>query len=208
MINEYSGSLVWISQTLYFVSFIPQIIKNYSLKSGKGLSILLLAALFNAYIAFLFYLFIYNFPLGYKVNASLQLAATTVLIIQKFYYNGKDQRKKIGQLSLVSVLILTGLSLISMGNKHIAKNVAGWLAIFFFATNRIPQMLKIYSEESTQGFSFLFISIYSLGAMLELVVVYLYSLPIQTLLYSLGGILTYIIFCIQFFIYKKRIQKN
>jgi len=89
--------------------------------------------------------------------------------------------------------------------KHpwLVGNIAGWVGISIWAIYQIPQVIKIYSQRSVFGFSFLLASMVGFGDSLELLVSLFLGLPFQSVLNNIRGILIYLIFCVQFWLYKK-----
>ena len=69
------------------------------------------------------------------------------------------------------------------------------------------QILKIYKRQSVQGFSFLLVSLIGFGNLIELFISYLLNYPIQTRLIAARGIIFYVIFCYQFWIYREESRK-
>src|SRR3990170_2460551 len=145
---------MWASMTFYFVCFIPQIIKNFKLKSGSGVSEFLLLLYLNSYLFLMFYIFGLSLPLAYRILVPLQGLATVVLIVQRLYY--EPVLRLIG-LYIVNIGVFASAIPLVLKNPVEIGPLAGWLAFAVMLFNQLPQAIKVYREKSVAGFSFMFV---------------------------------------------------
>ncbi len=196
--------LTWVVNSIYVLGLVPQIILNYRLKTGRGLSNIMLLGYMTAYVFLLFYVYCLNLPTSYKVLMPFAMFGVAIMIGQRYYYNHAAIPTYITML--YGVLALTAVSLVPLSNYApvLVGNVTGWIASLIWSIYQIPQALKIYFQKSAQGFSFMFISIMAFGVFLELISALILKLPIQTLFTTTRALLAYSVFCIQFYIYRGR----
>ncbi|MFA5075115.1 MAG: PQ-loop repeat-containing protein [Candidatus Babeliales bacterium] len=204
-LSNFAVLATWTAQILFFVGLIPQILLNYKLKSTQGLSELLLIGYLNGYIAYLYYTFCCNLPAAYKTIIPIATVAMLIMVFQRFYYV-KEFDKKIYKILLIYILnFLFTISLLpfAINYKTIIGTSLGWIMAFIWATYQIPQIFKIFKEKTTFGYSFLLVSLIGVGDFVELLGALILNLPMPTILNALRGFLIYLIFCLQFWIYKK-----
>ena len=196
----------WIAHTLFFLGIIPQIMLNYKLKSTEGLSNLLLIGYLNGYIAYCYYTFCLNLPIVYKVMVPISTATMLILIFQRFLYLSSFVKKEKFFLGLYFLNIFIALALIPIAKNYpiVFGYFFGWLMMFIWATYQIPQIVKVFVEKSVQGFSFGLVSLIGIGDIFECVGGLILGLPIPTLLNDFRGIFIYLLFCIQFWLYKNK----
>ncbi|MBY0353651.1 PQ-loop repeat-containing protein [Candidatus Babeliales bacterium] len=197
--------LAWISLLSFAVSFLPQIVKNYRLKTTIGLSNVYLLSYLTAYITCIYYVFHCDLLAAYKVFVPLELLGLFIIIGQRFAYEGFAQHKRF--FAIVGALSFVGLASFPLGMWWPLEfgMTCGWISSIFFLTYQIPQVLKIFRQKSVHGFSFLFVSIIGLGTILELVVSFAKPLPVPTQFMAIRGLAFYIIFCLQFYLYRTRV---
>ena len=69
----FAKNIVWIAHALFCIALVPQILLNYKLKTTKGLSDLLIIGYLNGYISYVYYSYLFNLPLAYKVMVPLAM---------------------------------------------------------------------------------------------------------------------------------------
>jgi uncharacterized protein with PQ loop repeat len=191
--------LMWWINIGYVIAIVPQIILNYRLKTTVGLSDLYILGYFNAYAAYLFYVYGLNFPIAYKVVSPITLLTVCIIIFQRFFY------KVPGSLRLYFYYFTAFFLIIPLFWKYPLGfgKFAGWIAMLTFSMYQLPQVLKIYKTKSVHGFSFYLVSAIALGNIIELIVSWALRWPLQSILISLRGIIIYAIFFIQFCKYSR-----
>jgi uncharacterized protein with PQ loop repeat len=185
------------------LSFLPQIIENYKIKSGVGLSDYFLLAYFNTYIALGYYIFCLNLPLAYKIACPAQGILTIILIGQRLYYNHSPESKFYGLIYLVNLLgslIFIPIAIISPVHTG---HIFGWLSFILTLLNQMPQVIKVLSTKSVAGFSYMFILIMAFAAGIETYTAVVLGLPMQTLLSAARGLVYFAIFSALFLLYKE-----
>lgn len=206
MITYITSFFAWAALAFYFGCFIPQIIENYRIKSTKGLSPLAMLAYLVGYLALFYYIFLLDLMLPYKVFVPLECTALVILIFQRFYYQGIYSKPWFfwGFISIVSVsAICFPLALLypmSFGG------ICGWISLVMFIVQPIPQVIKVYREQSVEGFSFGFVTLQAIAVGCEFTVAVLFKLPAQTVLMVVKGFIFYLVFCHQFWLYGKKLK--
>ncbi len=196
---------VWIVNIIYCVGIVPQILLNYRLKSVRGLSDLMLMGYVVGYITYCYHIFLSdkNFPMAYKIMGPLSLLMVMVIVFQSFYYNEYKRRLwRMGGYVLTFALGILLLPFALLYPDWIAY-LCGWTYFSIWLVYMLPQGVKIYMEKSVEGFSFIFVTVMSLGVFLELVSALFLGLSLPVILNALRGLAAYVIFCIFFYVYKK-----
>ena len=193
--------LVMLNQSLYCGMFIPQVIKNFQIKSGKSLSDLYLIAMLNAYICFTFYFFCLNLPLGYKISVLFQLFATVVLILQRFFYDTRSKLIELIGIYLVNCVVVVFCVPYAYTNTLWVGNAAGWGAVALIMLCRIPQIIKMHREKSVGDFSKASVVLLGAASAMEIILTLWYKFPVQTLCSSTWTFFTFVLFLAQFKLY-------
>ena len=196
-------ALFWLIQIIYAANFIPQIWLNYRLKSLRGLSDLYLMAFLCAYIGELFYFYCLDFPTAYKAMIFVFLAEILIMTYQRFLYGGSTPKKYLAIAYGIIALITTSIIPLALQQPCTIGNAAGWFMVSIWSVYQIPQVIKNYARKSVKGFSFLSATLIACGALLELSLALITHLPIQTVFKTSRSILVYLIFCGQFYWYRK-----
>jgi uncharacterized protein with PQ loop repeat len=195
--------LVWLAQSLYFLCFIPQIIENYRLKTGKGLSDFFLLAYLNTFIALFYYIFCLNLPMAYKILVPTQGLAGLILIIQRLYYNNTPESKFYGFVYLANILAALFFIPPAIVNPVYIGHIFGWGSFILILVNQLPQVIRVMSTKSVRGFSYLFVLITASAAATELYTALILHLPMQTILSASRGLVYFAIFSVLFWMYKE-----
>jgi uncharacterized protein with PQ loop repeat len=195
---------IWIVNIGFFVSLIPQILLNYRLKTTKGLSDLFLLATLNGQFGYLSFTFYANLPLIYKVMNSCYFIAILIIIAQRFLYS-QNQLKEKRILNFYLLNFLLGLIFIFIAPK-ISWGISflGWFPVVLGFWKKWPQVIKIYKEKSVVGFSFLFVLVSICAYLFEMVAGIILKLPLPIIFNDLKGVFVYLIFLVQFMVYRDR----
>lgn len=194
---------MWMAQIFYVLCYIPQIMFNYKNKMGRGLSDLMLLGYFNCLVAVLYYVFLCNLPLAYKLLPPLQLVAIVILIFQRLFYDNARSEKSywfVYSGNMFGVLLFIPLAL---HNPMAVGWYAGWLMFIFGCLCQLPQVYKIFREKSVSTFSCMFAIFTPIASLIEFATSWVIRLPVQTLITAFRGVIISIIWLIQFRIYRK-----
>lgn len=191
--------LVFINQAVYCYALIPLIAENYRLKTARGLSDGLVWSMFNAFMVLGFYFFCLDLPICYRVSLLIQLIFTAVLIFQRFWYDDFSYKKALGVIYLVNLALAAACIPLAIAWPYEVGNIAGWMGVVLGVVNRIPQIIKIQRERSVYGFNYWFAFLLGIAAVLEIIIVVLYKLPMQTLATASWALISFIIFTWQFY---------
>ncbi len=193
---------MWGAHFFYLVSFLPQILLNYRLKSLRGLSDLYLFAFFNGYVAEVFYVYCLGLPFAYRVMIPVCMLAMGVVIYQRFHYGTNTEFKRLFLIYGANLLCMFLLFPVAIKYSYYIGNFFGWMATLIWCTYQFPQVVKIFSTKSVHGFSFGLATMIGLAAALELSIGVTLGLPYQTIINSTRGVLIYLVFCLQFWLYR------
>ena len=198
-------SIIWIAHSLFCAALLPQIWLNYKLKSTKGLSDLLLIGYLNGYISYLYYSYLLDFPLAYKVMVPFAMFLTLIIAFQRFLYASYAEKKDSYLLAFYILNIAIAIAIVPLVLRYqvVFGYFFGWSMMLIWATYQIPQVWKVFVDKSVYGFSFALVSLIAFGDLIEFIVALILGLPVPTLLNDFRGILIYIIFLFQFWHYKR-----
>ncbi len=197
------NGLTIISQIFYTVCFIPQIITNYRFKSGRGVSDGFLFLYLNGYASLLYYIFLLNLPIAYRVLVPLQALFTLVFIAQRLWYDKKVLKNNLTYIFFVNFVAWLCLLFYALANPFVMGNVAGWVTVVVGGVSQLPQVIKIFKEQSVKGFDIKFVYLNLAAGLVEYLAAVIGGLPIQTHFTSLRAALFAVMFLVQFRLYKK-----
>lgn len=198
------SSLVWLAQIFYIVCFIPQIMENLRQHSEKGLSDYFLIGSLNSYIFLAYDIFCNQYPWPYRITTAVQLIGISTLIAQRFYYDFSGVRaKKFFIFYLLNFIGAFAMIPYAQANPHFMGEFSAWMVIILVGAGMITQAFKIYQTKSVEGFSFLFISFFSLASFCEFILCISLNLALPYLIYTVQDLLMFIVFVVQFWLYAK-----
>jgi uncharacterized protein with PQ loop repeat len=195
--------LFWIAQLFYTLCFVPQILVNHRLKSGTGVSDLLMLGYLNAYLFLLFYIFGVGLPFAYKVMVPIQTLFTIILIAQRLFYDTSSAVKFFWFIYVGNCLLFILFIPFALKNPYSIGHLFGWFNLGFSIVNQLPQVIKIYRDKSVEGFSIYFVLFTGFAALCETIGAVVACLPFQTWCTAIRGLILSVVFCVQFLIYKK-----
>jgi uncharacterized protein with PQ loop repeat len=194
----------WFALIFYTASFIPQLFENMRLRSTRGLSSISLIAYFIGYSSQMYYIFCKDLILPYKVIVPIEFCFMLIIAIQRFRYEGFF-------FDMLFFYFIIGTSFstllifpIAVLYPYEVGSICGWISLICFISHPIPQVIKNYREKSIEGFSFGFVTLLAIAVTFELFVAIFRNLPIPTMGTAIKGHFFYMIFCYQFFLYKKK----
>jgi hypothetical protein len=201
MVNLFTGSfLLWVVNIAYCLSLVPQLLLNHKIKSTRGLSDLYLLGYFSGYFLNIFYVYILNFNFAYKALAPFSFFIVTFMIFQRFLYKDYfNPRVYVGTL-----LLLGTFAWFAFANPLRAGHLAGWILVGIWSLYQLPQVITIFSRKSVEGFSLLLVSLIGCGNVIEFVMSVLLQFPLQSVLIAFRGIVFFLIFGLQFWLYSKK----
>jgi uncharacterized protein with PQ loop repeat len=202
-VNAFVFILTWTAQISYVVCLFPQIYLNYKRKSTEGLSDLFLLALLHGASSAIFYVFGLNLPMSYKLMIPIAEIATLVVIIQRIIYADAENRNHRLILYLSNMLIYLPLISCAIFYPTTSGTSMGWVNLFAYSVNLLPQIVKIQLSKSVKGFSYSFILILAIAGFCELVSAYLLNLPVQSCFNGFRNIVMLGIISIQFWLFRK-----
>lgn len=199
--------------SLYTLCFLPQIIENYRVKSGTGLSDYFLLAYLNTYITLNYYVFCLNLPIAYKIACPAQGIATLILISQRLYYNHSNNQDKLSGpkfsdsrfYGLIYITNLLGSLIfipVAIVYPNHAGHIFGWISFILILLNQMPQVFRVIATKSVAGFSYMFVLITAFAAGIELYTSLALGLPMQTVLSAARGLVYFAIFSVLFLLFK------
>ena len=191
----------WIAHVTYTLCFLPQIVTNYRVKSGNAISELFLFGYLNLHAVFLFYVFVFNLPLAYKICVPLQLSLVVVMIAQRLWYDSAVTAKRLAVYYVSNIALLLMLIPVAAGNPALIGNFGGWATVVLGFFSQAPQAFKMWREKSVVGFNKIFVYMMLVAGSAELCGSLVGRLPIQSKLSAIRVILFSCIFLWQFKLY-------
>lgn len=193
---------MWAAQIFYVLCYIPQIIKNFQSKFGRGISDLMLLGYYWCMVAVLYYVFLCDLPLAYRLLPPLQMVAIIVLILQRLLYEPFAQTKQYWFLYGGSVCLSLAVMPMALKNVLWFGWLAGWVMFIIACVYQLPQIIKIFRQKSADGFSLFFVIFLLAASFIELVTSALLGLPTQTLFTAFRGVVVCLIWLGQFWMYR------
>ncbi len=207
-INVIKSIIPWISEFAFFIALLPQIVLNYKIKSTSSLSNLFLIFYFAAYTVNVFYIFGLNLPFAYKVLSPLCVVAVLIIILQKFHYEKIFYNFRMARLYYLSFVFFVAFIPFAIFDPHKVGHVSGWLLVLFWTLYQFPQVYQIYKTKSVVGISFMFLTIIGLANVAEFTAAIVCGLPMQTYFIAIRGMTFYLIYCLQFLLYRKNFMNK
>lgn len=198
------NTMLFSARTLSVLGILPQIFLNYRSKSTKGLSKIFLFIYFSGYAINLLYVYGLNLPSAYKIMAPLSFLFVSILVSQYFFYTKQKILLRSIFLYCTFFFSFSLLILLAINFPNKIGNLAGWVSFLIWFVYLLPQMFKIYSKKSVEGFSLTFVFLGVIGNLLELIAILALRLPIQSVFITVRGIIFCSIFCLQFWMYRKK----
>ena len=195
-------SSLWLAKIFCLCCLLPQILTNYKQKCGRGISAILLIGYLNAFIFLIFFIFLRNLPIAYKVVLPLETLAVLVLIFQRLYYNNNVKKYRLAlALNLLAFVFFIPCAL---SYPLIIGSLCGWINFVLSTFYQLPQIIKIQKEKSVEGFNFLFVVFNGFASIIEIATWYLGYLPAQTCFSAIRALLVCLVICGQFYYFRKR----
>ena len=202
--NMIFNIILLIARIIGLSGILPQIVLNYKAKSTKGLSNIFLFIYLVGSSINLLYIYGLDLPIAYKIMAPLAFLLVLTLVFQYFFYNKHKVAFRLIISYCVFFLLFFLLIILAVNFPNKIGNLAGWICFLIWFVYLLPQIFRIYSKKSVKGFSFLFVFLGIIGNLLELVGILALRLPIQSILIAIRGFSFCSIFCLQFWMYRKK----
>ena len=206
--NMIANVIIWIVHIISVVSILSQVFLNYKVKSTTGLSNTYISIYLSGYIVHLFYVFCLDLPTAYKVMAPLLFSLVFIIAFQRFFYNKHKVARCSIRLYCVNFFIIFFLIVLAINFPNKIGHLAGWISVAIWTIYQLPQVFKIYSKKSIVGFSFAFVFLSGFQNLLELIAGLSLGIPLQSVFSALRGLIFFVIFCFQFWIYAKESKQT
>lgn len=191
----------WVAQIAYTLCFIPQIFTNYRVKCGRGVSEMLLFGYLNLLMFSLFYIFLLDLPMAYKICVPIQLAFVLIMIVQRLWYDAAPLAKTLGMVYLTNLAVVIAAIPFALANPMMIGSIGGWGNVVFGILSQAPQAIKIWQEKSVMGFDKNFVYACFMGGITEFAGALVGALPLQTKISSFRLITFCSVFLWQFKLY-------
>lgn len=189
-------------------SMVPQVLLNFRLKFGMGISDNMLLLNLNGFICGLWYTYGADLPAIYKFFAPISCTMLMILIMQRIIYSPERNRahKRFILYFIINAMALLIGAVALYYNRSLA-DYFGWASLFSMTIYQIPQIVKIIKQRSTYGFSFSYVTLMTTSAVLETIAALILGLPLIVKLNGVRAVGMYIIFALLFMWYPP-IKKN
>lgn len=202
--NMIANAAIWIVHIVAAVGVLPQIFLNYKVKSTTGLSNTYILIYLSGHIVQLFYVFCLDLPIAYKVMEPLSSLLVFILAFQCFFYNKHKVMHFSIKLYSVNFFVIFSLIVLAANFPNKIGHLTGWISVIIWTIYQLPQVFKIYSKKSVEGFSFAAISCGGFQNLLGFAATLSLGVPLQSVFTALRGLIFFAIFCFQFWIYGKK----
>lgn len=197
--------MAWIAVFTYFIAAASQALTNHKLKSTEGLSDSFILFYLNTYILMMYYIFCLDLPMPYRIMEPLTGLMIVTMVFQRLWYNPRERSKHMYPYLMISSGIALFFAILSRTNPEALGHISGWGSCFFDTVTLIPQIIKMHRTKSVEGFSFLFATAIAIANSVEVAAsIYNNTIPFQTVVMGLKGVIIYAICVIQFFIYSRK----
>lgn len=205
-----NGSLItWIPFCIYYIATIPQIITNYRNQTTEGLSYRMVFLDYTGAMSTTIYTFLLGLPFACRVMEPLCMINIGILAAQGFYYTKQKEIRRNMFWGYMGIHLF-GMTAFLIGGTHghFVGHAMGWFSLIVQSFTQLPQVLKNRRRKSVNGLNFLYITLLGIAGLLELTIAQILSLPKQTFLNGLRGVIYYSILCYQFWQYRWSKKKN
>ena len=121
-----------------------------------------------------------------------------------FFYNKHKVARHSIRLYCVNFFIIFVLIVLAIDFPNKIGHLAGWISVVIWTVYQLPQVFKIYSSKSVEGFSFAAVSCGGFENLLGFTAALALGVPLQSVFTALRGLIFFAIFCFQFWIYGKK----
>jgi len=203
VITESYGWLAWLPFTIYYFSGMPQILLNYRNKSTVGLSYRMIFFDYTGNFSTTIYTFLLVLPIACRIMEPLCLFNVSILVMQCFYYCKDSQARRFLTASYLLLHAVAAVFVCLAWWYPTAVGMAmGWVSVIVQLFTQLPQVLKNRQRRSVKGLSFWYISLLGFAGLMEMVIAYMLSLPVQNFLNGLRAVGYYTVLCLQFYWYR------
>jgi hypothetical protein len=194
----------WGAQIAYTFCLMPQVVTNYRVKSGTGMSEFLLIGYLNLLSFGMFYVFLLDLPMAYKVCVPIQLACVLIMIVQRLWYDSAPLAKRLAMFYLSNLAVVIAVIPYAMANPAAIGSLGGWGNVAFGFFSQGAQVITLWHRKSVAGFNITFVYACLTGGIIELIGALVGALPVQTKVSALRVISLCSVFLVQFKLYAKR----
>ena len=163
---------------------------------------LFLLAYLHSYATALLYIFGLNLPMAYKLLVPTAALGVAMIIVQRIIYEAHVHRIKFLVLYLCNIAVYLPIIYFFLRNPATSGMLWGWINLVLSIVNLVPQIITIQQTKSVNGFSYSFVLLSALGGICELISAGLLNLPLQSSLMGMKNIFFFLIFSIQFLLYR------
>jgi len=150
-----------ISLMIYCIWFVPQILLNFKRKNTQGLSMLMFGILTMGYLSDFMYGFGRDMQWQYRLTTMIGLCSLAVSHYQFGRYDKNNSKKKWLYTALTifyCALFFYAIIAIQVNfYSQVFYNLVGMFANLCWFSYMLPQLVKNYLNQSTEGLSTLFI---------------------------------------------------
>lgn len=195
--------LSWIPLLLYLCAALPQLVTNYRRGSSTGVSHDMLFLRVSSGMFYVPYLFLCQLPWAYRVVLPIYVTLLAFLAYQSWAYEkNKNVQVRIRYQYFVAMLVsLSGL-IVAMWHPVEIGMLYGWTGITLSFFCEWPQLYLNWYRKSVAGLNFGFLSCIGIGGIIELLLAYHFCLPRPTLYNALRVSSYYLLYGIQFLLYR------
>ncbi|CAO3610214.1 unnamed protein product [Cunninghamella blakesleeana] len=172
----------YISNSIWFLTLLPQLYKNYKRKSTDGLSLIWALCNFTASLINTFFVFFIDVPIFSKIGGVYMPTLEFIMLIQFFIYHNIPLKKKI-YILIYFVVIWTIIIIIEIlkafGLDTNSKLV--WISIVLWSVETFPQVYLNMKNKSVSAQSTVSLVLTFIGKSTDFISQYALIMPQQYL---------------------------
>ncbi len=204
--------LPWISQIIYSLTILPQILQNREEESTSALSSFFIYLTFAGFSFTLLYSFLKDLPIAYQVINPIGMLLALVLVYQDFKYKlhkyyrytmSRGQFYWYVTTYLMTFFVFIASVITAYWHPITIGRFSGWLMVGTWAVLLLPQLYKTYVTKDVSGMNLLFIILPIIGGMVEFASVFLMGLPLPSLFNGARAVILSCALLAMFFLYRK-----
>ncbi|KAF9898881.1 hypothetical protein BX616_003491, partial [Lobosporangium transversale] len=169
----------YVSNTIWFIVLLPQIIKNYRRKSTAGLSFIWASCNFCASLINLFFILDIDVPLFTRISGWYMPILEIVMLFQFVLYSKVSMSRKL-PLVLISLTIYSAVIAVectkAFGEDTSSKLV--WVSIVLWSIETYFQVLLNMKRRSVDGQSYISLGLSLMGKTTDVIMQFTLKMPL------------------------------
>ncbi|KAG0209994.1 hypothetical protein BGX28_009773 [Mortierella sp. GBA30] len=179
----------YMSNVIWFLVLLPQLVKNHRRKSTIGLSFIWASCNFCASLINLFFILDIDVPLFTRISGWYMPVLEIIMLLQFAIYSEAPVSQKVFLAAVFSVMYSAVVALEctkAFGDDTSSKLV--WVSIVLWSIETYFQLVLNMKRKSVEGQSYISLGLTLIGKTTDAIMQFTLLMPTQYLLVSLGGL--------------------